>query len=132
MKKGKYTMIITIGLACFTLVLIIFMQFKVVYQTDLTSIDTMREEDLRSELANWKSKYESSQEKYNETIEKLNKYKEESTSNSQTKNNLEEELKNLELMLGITDVEGPGLIITLEDPKKTAQNEYDIENGKCK
>ena len=57
LKKGKITITITIGLACFVLVLIIFMQFKVVYQTDITSINTMREEDLKVELANWKSKY---------------------------------------------------------------------------
>ena len=61
MRKGKNTMIITIGISCFLLVLIIFMQFKVVYQTDITSIDTMREEDLKNELANWKVKYESSE-----------------------------------------------------------------------
>ena len=71
MKKGKTTITITIGLACFVLVLIIFMQFKVVYQTDITSIDTMREEDLKEELASWKSKYEEAQEKYNEIAETL-------------------------------------------------------------
>ena len=51
-------MTITIGVAFFVLVLIIFMQFKVVYQSNETSIDTMREEELKTELANWKSKYE--------------------------------------------------------------------------
>ena len=50
MKKGKITITITIGLACFVLVLIIFMQFKVIYQTDIASIDTMRAEELKTEL----------------------------------------------------------------------------------
>lgn len=125
MNKGKNTMIITIGIACFILVLIIFMQFKVVYQTDITSIDTMREEDLKSELANWKSKYESSEQKYTETTETLKKYKDESTSNSKTKTNLQEELENTELMLGKTNVEGPGLIIKLSDPKENQKTELD-------
>ena len=40
------------------------MQFKVVYQTDITSINTMREEDLKVELANWKSKYDEAEQKY--------------------------------------------------------------------
>lgn len=123
MKKGKITMTITIGIACFLLVLIIFMQFKVVYQTDITSIDTMREEDLKTELASWKSKYEDTEEKYKEITETLKKYKEESSSDSQTKRNLEEELENLKLMLGVTDVEGPGLIITLKDPENILQAE---------
>ena len=57
-KKGKIEMAIATGVACFVLVMAIFMQFKIVYQADLTSIETMREEDLQAELANWKSKYE--------------------------------------------------------------------------
>ena len=90
MKKGKITITITIGIACFVLMLIIFMQFKVVYQTDITSIDNMREEDLKSELANWKSKYEETQEKYNEISETLKKYNEESTTDSEKKKNLQD------------------------------------------
>ena len=46
MKKGKITMTITIGIACFALALVMFMQFKIVTQTDITSIQTMREEEL--------------------------------------------------------------------------------------
>lgn len=128
MIKGKITMTITIGLACFILVLILFMQFKVVNQTDITSIDTMREEDLRTELTNWKTKYDGSEEKFQEVIETLNKYNEKSNSNSETKKNLEEELEESKLMLGLTDVEGPGLIITLEDPKSKSESEESEES----
>ena len=74
MKKRKITMTITIGIAFFVLVLIIFMQFKVVYQSNETSIDTMREEDLKTELANWKSKYEDAEKKYEEVTNTLKKY----------------------------------------------------------
>ena len=56
MKKGKVIMTVTIGISCFILIMIIFMQFRVVHETEITSIDTMRESELRSELANWKSK----------------------------------------------------------------------------
>ena len=81
MKKGKITMTITIGIAFFVLVLIIFMQFKVVYQSNETSIDTMREEELKTELANWKSKYEDVEKKYEEVTTTLKKYNEQSSSN---------------------------------------------------
>ena len=123
MRKGKNTMIITIGISCFLLVLIIFMQFKVVYQTDITSIDTMREEDLKNELANWKVKYESSEEKYQEILETLTKYKQEASSNSETRKNLEVELENSKLLLGLTDVEGPGIKIILKDPDSIDEEE---------
>lgn len=127
MRKGKITITITIGLACFVLVLIIFMQFKVIYQTDIASIDTMRAEELKTELSSWKSKYEEAEEKYNEISETLKKYKEESSSGRKTKQNLQEELANLELLLGLTDVEGKGIEITLKDPENMDEIEKEAE-----
>ena len=58
LKKGKITMIIVAGIVCFILALVMSMQFKVVNETDITSIESMRETELRTELANWKEKYE--------------------------------------------------------------------------
>ena len=46
-KKGKITMTVIIGIMCFILVYIMFMQFKVVNQTDITSLTTKRESELR-------------------------------------------------------------------------------------
>ena len=57
-KKEKIVMSITIGLSAFVLVAIAFMQFKVVNQTDITSIETLTETELRSELIAWREKYE--------------------------------------------------------------------------
>ena len=57
MKKGKVTLIIMIAISCFALSLIMCMQFKIVKQTDITMIETMREEELKSELANLKQLY---------------------------------------------------------------------------
>ena len=45
MKKGKITVCITIAIACFALATVMCMQFKVVKETDITSIETMREEE---------------------------------------------------------------------------------------
>ena len=114
-RKGKVVIIITLGIVCFLLTMIMFMQFKVVYQTDITSIETMREEELQDKLSEWKIKYEEAESQYREALETLRKYKEESSTDSQTKRNLEEELEKLELMLGTTDVKGQGITIKLED-----------------
>ena len=42
-SKERVVMAIAIGIACFSLMLVMFMQFKVVRQTDITAIETMRE-----------------------------------------------------------------------------------------
>ena len=106
MKKGKVTMIITIGISCFVLVLVMCMQFKIVNETDITSIENMREAELRTELANWKSKYEETNQKYEETTKKIEEYKQTSQSNEETQVNLS---------LGNTDVQGQGIEVTLRE-----------------
>ena len=97
-KKGKITMTITIGIMCFILIYIMFMQFKVVNETDITSLRTKRESELREELNNWQSRYE---DKINDT-----------QASSEL---IDKELQQAELYLGKTDVEGAGIIINLSD-----------------
>lgn len=121
MKKGQIFITITIGILCFILVMVMFMQFKLVYQTDITSIETMRQEDLEEELSKWKIKYEEIEEQYKEVSETLQKYKEESNSDAQVKQNLEEELQKLELLLGTTDVRGDGIVISLNEKENSAK-----------
>ena len=76
MKKGKIVMTITIGLVCFVLALVMSMQFKVVRETDITSIETMRETELKEELSSWKEKYKEVNQKYEEINQKVEEYKE--------------------------------------------------------
>lgn len=114
-KKGKITMTITIAIACFVLTLIMTMQFKIVSETDITSIENMREAELRTELANWKAKYDETNEKYIETVAKINEYKQNKQSNEETAKLVEEELEQANLILGKTDVEGTGIEIILRD-----------------
>lgn len=80
LKKGKITVVITIAIACFALITVMFMQFKVVNETDITSIETMKEEELRTELANWKEKYKEAEQQYEE--------KQQNFQNMKKKNNL--------------------------------------------
>ncbi len=114
-KKGKITLTITIGIAMLALSTVMFMQFKLVNETDITSIENMREEELRSELANWKEKYDEANAQYQEKSQTLQEYNEQEKSDSETEKLLQEELDNVNLLLGKTDVEGEGITITLRD-----------------
>lgn len=114
-KKGKITMTITIGIACFALALVMSMQFKIVNETDITSIEDMREAELRTELANWKSKYQETNQKYEEITQKVDEYKDNKQSNQETKKIVDEELAQVNMNLGTTDVQGEGIEITLRD-----------------
>ena len=115
MKKGKITVVITIAIACFALMTIMFMQFKVVNETDITSIETMREEELRTELANWKEKYNQAEEQYEEKIAKLKEYNDNEQSTEETSKLVEDELEQVNMSLGKTDVQGEGITIKIEE-----------------
>ena len=134
-KKGKITIIITIGIACFALALVMTMQFKIVSETDITSIENMREAELRTELANWKSKYEETNQKCEETNAKIEEYKQTKQSNEDTEKLIDSELEQLNISLGKTDVEGQGIEIILKDsddeeiPKITADDLILIVNS---
>lgn len=115
MKKGKITVTITIAIACFVLAMVMCMQFKIVKETDITSIETMREEELRSELANWKQMYEEAEEQYEEKVSKLNEYREKQESTEESSKLVEKELSQINMYLGKTNVEGQGIVITIKD-----------------
>ena len=114
-SKEKIVMSITIGIACLTLMLVMFMQFKVVKQTDITSIESMREEELRTELSDYRKKYSEIQEKYEETMNKISEYQTEKESDEKTAKLLQNELEELSTYLGLTDVQGEGITIILTD-----------------
>ena len=114
-KKGKITMVITIGIACFALVLVMCMQFKIVNEADITSIENMREAELQTELASWKEKYEEANQQYEDTEAKIEEYKQTKASNDETRSVLESELEQVNMSLGKTDVEGEGIIITINE-----------------
>ena len=70
-SKERIVMSITIGIACFALMLVMFMQFKMVEQTDITAIETMRESELKLELSSWNEKYNELNERYQEVVSKI-------------------------------------------------------------
>ena len=125
-SKERIVMSITIGIACLALMLVMFMQFKVVKQTDITAIETMKESELRLELKNWNDKYDELNTRYEELSSKIEEYKNEKESDAKTYQLLETELEQLNESLGKTNVEGEGIVIQLTD-KGGTQLSDDVE-----
>lgn len=116
-SREKLVMSITVGISSFALMLVMFMQFKVVNQTNITEIETMQESELKLELASWREKYNELNEKYTEITTKIEEYKSESVSDEKTAELLQDELEQLNKALGKTDVEGEGIVIQIVDKK---------------
>lgn len=108
-------MIISIGCTALILTAVIFTQFKTVEQTDITAIETMRETELKSELTNWKNKYDEVEDKINVTKQKINEYNQTLSSSQDSAEMIKNEIKEDENYLGYTNVYGEGIVITLTD-----------------
>lgn len=119
-------MSVVIGGICIILVAVMFAQFKVVEQTDITGIEKARETELQTMLASWKTKYEEVAEKLAETQEKMNEYQEKMNSNEQASELLEKELEQTNLLVGRTDVMGQGIIVTLRDNEEKSIEASDL------
>ena len=113
--KEKRILSLSIGCAAFILCLIMFTQFKTVEQTDITAIETMRETELRAELASWKEKYDEIETKLEDTQSKITEYQEQMSSEKNSTDLLSQELAEAQKFLGLTDVEGQGIIVILKD-----------------
>lgn len=128
MKKGKITLTIVIGIACVALATVMFMQFKIVNQTDINELEIMREEELRTELANWKNKYEEAESQYQTQLQKLEEYKQKEASETETAELVKKELEQVNLILGKTDVEGQGIEITLRENENAESGHITADN----
>ena len=108
-------MVVTVGIACFILITVMTMQFKLVNETDITSIENLREAELKTELANWKTKYDEASSKFEETEQKIKEYQDKQKSNNESSDLIKNELEQTQTILGLTDVEGEGIVITIKD-----------------
>lgn len=116
--KEKIILSISIGCAALILTMVMFTQFKTIEYTDIVALETMREAELRSELASWKSKYEEAEAKMEDTNQKITEYQTQISSEQNAKELLRQELIESQKTLGYTDVKGEGIIITLENGKE--------------
>lgn len=128
MLKKNITMIISIGCVALILTMLMFTQFKTVDETDITAIETMRETELRAELANWKQKYEGIETELEDREQKISEYKEKLNDDVAASAILEGEVKEAETYLGYTNVQGEGIIITLSDGEIYNIEYYDLLN----
>ena len=126
--KGKLTITISIGLTAVIFAAVMFAQFKTVEQTNITEIEAMRESELRTELSSWKSKYDEINLKYEEISKKVEEYKQQMKDNVDATTLIKNDIAENEKYLGYSDVEGEGLVITLEDNSKKEITSDDLLN----
>lgn len=115
MKEKKIVISIILGIISIFLVAAMSIQLKTIDQTDITSLESMQEEELRGEILELKEKNEDLQNKIKENEDKIKEYNETISNNQKATELLQSELSEYEQKIGLTDVTGEGVIITLTD-----------------
>ena len=109
---------ITIGIACFVLTIGICVQIRTINNSNLTVAQTFTENSLRDEVLRWKEKNDTISEQLDIAEKNLTKIREEATKDDTTSSDMEKEISLNNKLLGLTNLEGPGVeIIVKDDPQ---------------
>lgn len=124
--KNHLTLAITAGLIAIILTTLMFTQFKSVDEYKKADIEGLREEELKTQIASYKSKYEETIEQNEDNLNKISEYKNNVNENEKASELLDSELETSRSLLGLTNVTGKGVIITLTDSKDVQFSAQDI------
>lgn len=125
LNKSKIIMYTTIGIMSLLLVYVMFIQFRIINEKDTDGVEFMRETELKEILSNYKAKYKEVAEKIEETSKMIEEYKQNEKSEEETVALLEKDLADARMKLGITDVQGDGITIRMQNTEKTIDY-YDL------
>ena len=112
---SKWKIALTLGLVCFVLTIGISVQLKTVDDSNSTVSQTLTNNELRDQVLKFKEKYDKATVELEQSEKKLEEIRLQSTQNDSTEINKEEEIKLDNTLLGLTDVTGNGIVLTLSD-----------------
>lgn len=126
-KKYNIISYVLIGITVFVSMLIIAAQLNTVGNTNVIS-EGMREAELLSEISKLRRDIEDLTEDYEKSQSVVEEYKTNASTNDILIATMTEELDKSKLLAGLTDVEGEGVVITIED-SQTIDSDLTIEAG---
>ena len=120
MKNWKIA--ITLGILCIVLTIAIQIQLKTMKEADSVVSRSTVNNDLRNQVLEWKERYENSHKEFEKSEEDLKSAREQATQNDQSAIQTEAQIKINNILLGLTDVKGDGIVIKLEDNKSVTKS----------
>lgn len=113
---NKKLISLLLGIMCMLLTLGIAIQIKTINQMNNKSVtNSATENDLRDSVLKTKEKYDNTYAKVEKLEKELEELQTSASVNSDKANELQEKLKEYKKILGLTEVSGNGLEITLKD-----------------
>ena len=126
--KSKWSLTIIIGIVTALFVTSILLQFKTVDETTNADVEGLRDSELKSQISSYKNKYNEVASQYQNNVEKIQEYQKSATTSTESTNLIKSEYQKSNELLGLTDVRGEGIIITLKDSNETKYSSEDLRN----
>lgn len=120
---NKKQIAITLGIICLLLTMGIFVQIKTINGSNLIASRSLTNNDLRDQVLKWKEKYDNVYESLEQANLKLETIRQVATEDTEGASEKEEELKKNNMLIGLTDVSGEGVTVSLKD-----NNSVSIDN----
>ena len=111
-KKG---IAITLGSVCLLLTAAIVVQVNTISKSNLTVSKSFAENSLRDDVLKWKEKYEQLSSELKIAEKQLDSVRKEASNKNSSYEELERNIKLNNNLIGLTNLKGKGIIITLED-----------------
>ena len=125
---NKKAIALVLGVMCFALTSGICIQVKTVKNTSSTSSKNYEENNLRAEVLKYKEKYDNLLKETEKVDSQLQEQIESATKNNSELENAELQIKKANKILGLSEVKGPGVIVTLKDSKTNSANVLNIND----
>ena len=120
MKKKQIA--ITLGIMCFLLTIALCVQVKTMNSANSTVSQSLADNELRDEVLRMKEKYDNAYRDLANAQKELEKVRQEATQNDSTAEAKEQALRENNMILGRTDVQGEGVEVILEDAASTSSS----------
>lgn len=113
MKKSVY---ISIALVSIVLGIMLSTQFKTVKKSNVVTVQ--RAEELAAQLKQLQSEKDVLIKQINDLETKINAYEDSASKNSVITQTLKNDVEKYKELAGLTDLQGPGVIVTINDSKQ--------------
>ncbi len=121
--KNKNQVGIALGLMCVLLTSAIVVQLNTIKEATKIVGTSYAQSELREEVLREKEEYERLYKELEEKEKELEKVRQESTKENTRLKELQQDLDNTNKLLGLAEVTGSGIVLTLEDNDGTAIKE---------
>ena len=123
--QNKKVVALVLGIMCFALTAGICIQVRTVSGTNSTVSNDYEENNLRAEVLRYKERYDNKVDDLEDAEAELEKERESATQNDTALKEKEQEITQGNKIIGLTEVTGPGVIVTLSDSTKDASTSLD-------